>query len=104
VTGDAPTFQYDLQMLPRGRFTFRRWRYELWHGATLRACGWRTSPQAAERALQRSAAYWTHLLEGAGAAPAEVPTVPRGRFALGATVEIDFGAVGCVLAPRGLAD
>ena len=47
----APEFQYEMRLLPRGRFTFRRWRYELWHGATLRASGWRTSPRAAERAL-----------------------------------------------------
>ena len=47
----APQFQYAIGLLPRGRFTFRRWRWELWHGAVLRASGWRLSPRDAERAL-----------------------------------------------------
>jgi hypothetical protein len=100
VNDAAPAFEYDLRLLPRGRFTFRRWRYELWHGAVLRASGWRTSPPAAQRALRDAAAYWAHETLGLG------PPRPGGvraldRFALGATVRIDCGPVACVLTPRG---
>ena len=99
----APAFQYDLRLLPRGRFTFRRWRWELWHGAVLRAAGWRTSPAAAERALRNAAAYWAHETLGVRPAPPERARA-LDRFVLGATVRIDCGGVGCVLEPRGLAD
>jgi hypothetical protein len=103
MDADCPAFEYDLRLLPRGRFTFRRWRWELWHGAVLRACGWRTSPGAAQRALRNAAAWWAHELAGARA-----PRPERIRaldpFALGATVRIDSGDVGCVLTPRGWAD
>src|SRR3954447_7995806 len=95
-----PAFQYEMRLLPRGRFTFRRWRWELWHGAVLRASGWRTSPREAERALRAAAAHRAH--DAAGVQPAR-PERARAldRFALGATVRIDTGAVGCVLTPRG---
>ena len=99
----APEFQYDLRLMPRGRFTFRRWRWELWHGAVLRASGWRMSPRDAERALRNAAAYWTRELLGP-AAPRSGPARALDRFVLGATVRIDCGGVGCVLVPRALAD
>ena len=103
VDEGAPEFEYDLRLLPRGRFTFRRWRFELWHGAVLRAAGWRTSPREAERALGKAAAYWTH--EALGVRPPR-PDRARAldRFGLGATVRIDCGGVACVLTPRGWAD
>jgi hypothetical protein len=96
----SPAFEYDLRLLPRGRFTFRRWRFELWHGAVLRAAGWRTSPREAERALRTAAAYWAQ--DAAGVRPPR-PDRARAldRFALGATVRIDCGPVACVLTPRG---
>ena len=103
VDDTSPAFEYDLRLLPRGRFTFRRWRWELWHGAVLRASGWRTSPRAAETALRTAAAYWAHDALGL---PAARPERARAldRFVLGATVRIDCGAVGCVLTPRAFAD
>ena len=52
VDASGPAFEYDLRLLPRGRFTFRRWRFELWHGPRLLAAGWRTSEDHAERALR----------------------------------------------------
>jgi hypothetical protein len=96
----APAFEYDLRLLPRGRFTFRRWRFELWHGAVLRAAGWRTSPREAQRALGTAAAYWAHQAVGL---PPVRPLRARAldRFALGATVRMDCGGVACVLSPRG---
>jgi hypothetical protein len=47
---------YALRLLPVGRFPFRRWRFELWHGERLLATGWRSSKQHAERALRERAA------------------------------------------------
>ena len=88
--------------MPRGRFTFRRWRWELWHGAVLRASGWRLSPNDAERALQRAAAYWTHQVLGVRGKPERAKALDR--FVLGATVRIDCGGVACVLTPLGIAD
>src|SRR3954454_8270161 len=100
VEQGAPAFEYDLRLLPRGRFTFRRWRFELWRGAVLRAAGGRTSPREAERALGKAAAYWTHETLGVRPAPPDRAR-PLDRFALGATVRIDCGGVACVLTPRG---
>ncbi|MEA2444231.1 MAG: hypothetical protein QOJ12_1523, partial [Thermoleophilales bacterium] len=47
----APSFEYSLSELPPGRVGFRRWRWELWHGAVLLASGWRLSARDARRAL-----------------------------------------------------
>jgi hypothetical protein len=102
VHGGQREFQYEMRLLPRGRFTFRRWRWELWHGAVLRAAGWRMSPRDAERALRTAAAYWTHELEGVRGRPERARALDR--FALGATVRIDCGGVACVLTPRGSGD
>jgi hypothetical protein len=98
----APEFQYEMRLLPRGRFTFRRWRYELWHGAVLRASGWRMSPRDAERALRTAAAYWTHESLGLAGRPERARALDR--FVLGGTVRIECGGVGCVLTPRGWAE
>jgi hypothetical protein len=95
-------FQYEMRLLPRGRFMFRRWRWELWHGAVLRASGWRMSPRDAERALRTAAAYWAHELQGVPGRPERARALDR--FALGATVRIDCGGVACVLTPRGFGD
>ncbi len=98
VAGESLTFQYVLRELPLGRFTFRRWRWELWHGAVLRASGWRTSPGHAERALRTAASYWAHEAVGLAALRPEMASA-RGRF--GSVVHVDCGAVACVLLPRG---
>jgi hypothetical protein len=95
-------FQYELRLLPRGRFTFRRWRYELWQGGVLRSSGWRMSPGDAERALRTAAAYWTHQALGVPGRPQR----PRAldRFVLGGTMRIMCGNAACVLTPRLLSD
>ena len=92
-------FEYDLRPLPLGRFTFRRWRWELWHGAVLRASGWRTSPGHAERALRTAASYWAHQAAGVTALRPELARA-HGRFGAGA-VQVECGAVRCLLLPRG---
>jgi hypothetical protein len=91
-------FEYALRELPLGRFMFRRWRWELWHGPVLRASGWRTSPSHAERALRTAASYWAHEAVGLRALRPETAT-SHGRF--GSVVHVDCGAVACVLMPRG---
>jgi hypothetical protein len=101
VVGDSLTFEYDLRPLPLGRFTFRRWRWALWHGAVLRASGWRTSPAHAERALRTAASYWAHEAVGLTALRPETAEA-HGRF--GSVVHVDCGAVACVLLPRGEED
>jgi len=55
---------YDLHLLPLGRFTFRRWRYELWHGPRLLSAGWRLSALHAQRALRAHALRYAHRLYG----------------------------------------
>ena len=38
---------YQLRLLPPGRISFRRWRWELWHGPQLLAAGWHGAPSTA---------------------------------------------------------
>ena len=42
-TVEGLQFAYALYALPPGRLPFGRWRWELWHGATMVAAGWRLS-------------------------------------------------------------
>jgi hypothetical protein len=99
VHDDAPSFEYALSELPPGRVGFRRWRWELWHGAALLASGWRLSQRDARRALRTAASRRAHELLGLTALRPE-----RARaldaFRSGAVVRVDCGAVTCVLAPR----
>jgi hypothetical protein len=99
VTTAPPEFEYDLRELPPGRVPFRRWRYELWHGALLLRSGWRITPRDAERALRTAASRRSHDLIGVK------PLRPENNRALapfkpGATVTLDCGPVRCVLMPR----
>src|SRR6187431_2040273 len=55
-TVEGLVFAYSLYALPPGRLPFRRWRWELWHGANLLAAGWRLSRPDAGRALRLYAA------------------------------------------------
>lgn len=92
---------YALHELPPGRFPFRRWRYELWHGPRLLVAGWRTTEAHAERALRERAAraasrlHGLHLLRPDQAEA----SVPLGR---GAVARITCGAISCRLVPRAL--
>jgi hypothetical protein len=101
-TVDGLQFHYALHELAPGRWGFRRWRWELWHGPALVAAGWRMSRPDAERALRGHAARFGHRLFGlrgplpdAGRGPAIPP---------GASVRIEVGAVSCLLVPRALAE
>lgn len=100
---DAAThaeFLYALHLLPAGRFPFRRWRWELWSGATLLCCGWRLSEEHAERALRAAASSYTHRRAGLRALHPDRAQPRGGRFWPGSVVELDCGAVSCTLHPR----
>ena len=62
---------YDPHLLPRGRISFRRWRWELWHGAQLLAAGWRLTPVHAQRALRAHAFRYVHRLHGVHPLPSQ---------------------------------
>jgi hypothetical protein len=49
-----PEFEYAIEMLPPSRIG-RRWRWELWRGASLLAAGWRLSPKGAQQAVRAAA-------------------------------------------------
>jgi hypothetical protein len=96
---------YELHALPRGRITFRRWRYELWHGPQLLAAGWRLSALHAQRALRAQAIRYAHRLHGLhplnpdrGAPAAE--EAPWG----GRQVTVESGDLRVMLTPRALLD
>lgn len=96
-----PELHYVFDVLPPGRLPFRRWRYELWHGAMLLASGWRTSERAAERALRTAASRSVHGMLGLHPLRPEATAVPGG-FRAGAPARVDCGAVTCLLVPRGV--
>jgi hypothetical protein len=85
-------FGYQLHPLPLGRFGFRRWRYELWHGNHLHAAGWCTTRRAAERALRRHATRVGHAMFGLTPSPDAI--------AAGEGVRVEAGAVTLTLVPR----
>jgi hypothetical protein len=91
-------FSYALRPMPAGRVSFRRWRWELWHGSSLLATGWRTSPRQAEHALRVHAARVAHRLLGLHVLRPE-DNVVSDRFIPGAPVRLRAGAVSCLLVP-----
>ena len=95
---------YSLHPLPPGGFGFRRWRWELYHGATLIATGWRVARPDAEQALRKYAARFGHQLFGLRGAPSAALTPTGEEFRPGATVRVDAGPVTCWLVPRAVAD
>ena len=98
---DGPKFAYALHPLAPGRAGSRRWRWELWHGASLVAAGWRLSQEQAERALCTAASRRGHAQLGVHALRPE-RAAARGTAGLcaGASVRIDCGAFECLLVPR----
>jgi hypothetical protein len=92
-------FGYQLHQLPPGRFGFRRWRFELWHGNQLQAAGWCPTRRAAERVLRRHAARVAHAMFGLQVSPAAI-AAGEGEIPLGASVRVEAGAVSLLLVPR----
>jgi hypothetical protein len=93
------SFSYVVHELPRDRLPFRRWRFELWHGARLEAAGWRTTERDALRALHKHGSRVAHAMFGLRP-PAEGP---RGAgFRPGAAVRVQHGGIAFALVPRAL--
>ena len=101
MTENAAAFEYDLRELPPGRVPFRRWRFELWHGARLEAAGWRTSERDALRALHKHASRVAHAMFGLRPPAADTPPSGAG-FRPGATVRVQDGGIAFALVPRQL--
>jgi hypothetical protein len=100
-TVEGLQFAYALYALPPGRLPFARWRWELWHGATMVAAGWRFSRPQAGRALRLHAAEFGHTLFGLPA-PAREPTTGAGDLRPGAAERLAIGSITCLLVPRAL--
>jgi hypothetical protein len=93
------SFSYVVHELPRDRLPFRRWRFELWHGARLEAAGWRTSERDALRALHKHGSRVAHGMFGLRP-PADAP---RGAgLRPGASVRVLHGGIAFALVPRAL--
>jgi hypothetical protein len=100
-TVEGLQFDYALYPLPPGRLPFRRWRWELWHGANLVASGWRLARPDAGRALRVYAAEFGHRLFGL-TAPARDGHPAGGDLVPGRTERLAIGPITCVLVPRAL--
>jgi hypothetical protein len=94
-------FAYSLHLLPAGRFPFRRWRWELWHGTNLLAAGWRLSREDAGRALRLYAADHAHKLFGLPV-PKRDERLARGDLEPGTTERLIIGPITALLIPRAL--
>jgi hypothetical protein len=92
-------FAYALYALPPGRLPFRRWRWELWHGATLVASGWRLARADAGAALRHRAVEFGCRLFGL---PAPTERAERADLRPGATERVAIGPITCLLVPRAL--
>jgi hypothetical protein len=100
-TFEGLQFAYALHQLPPGRLPFRRWRWELWHGATMVAAGWRLTRAHAARALRVHAADYGHKLFGLPA-PEPDPQAGAGDLRPGAAERLSIGSITCLLVPRAL--
>ena len=96
-----PELLYALHPLPPGRHGFRRWRWELWHGAHLLATGWRTSERHAERAIRAHASRFVHRRLGLHPLRPDAALVSGG---FGGVARLDCGPVELTLRPRGWAE
>jgi hypothetical protein len=94
------SFSYVIHELPRDRLPFRRWRFELWHGARLEAAGWRTTERDALRALRKHGSRVAHGMFGLRA-PGDVPAAGAG-FRPGSTVQVRHNGLAFALVPRQL--
>jgi hypothetical protein len=100
-TIDGLKLSYVIETLPPGRLPLWRWRWELWHGPTLAAAGWRLSERDAGRALRRHATAFAHRFFGlpapAGGDPRLEPVLRPGEIQ-----RVERGPVSCLLVPRAL--
>jgi len=94
-------FAYSLYLLPPGRFPFKRWRWELWHGSQLVAAGWRLGRADAGRALRLHAADYAHRLFGLPT-PLRNDRLARGDLRPGTTERLAIGPITALLVPRAL--
>ena len=93
---------YDLHLLPLGRCTFRRWRYELWHGPRLLSAGWRLSASHAQEALRAHAVRYAHRLHGLH--PLHPERSETQEIGWGDRVAMQLGDVRVTLTHRALLD
>jgi hypothetical protein len=100
-TFEGLQFSYALHLLPAGRLPFKRWRWELWHGSTMIAAGWRLSRPQAGRALRVRAAEFGHRLFGLPV-PAPDDRIAGGDLRPGVAERLEIGSITCVLVPREL--
>jgi hypothetical protein len=91
---------YALQMLPAGRFPFRRWRWELWSGNLMLAAGWRVSPLHAQRAVRMRALRHAHRVHGLHPLHLEHSADAEKAWPGAIPVTIDWGELRVVLTPR----
>jgi hypothetical protein len=96
---DPIELNYALDLLPAGRFPFRRWRWELWNGGQMLAAGWRTGPLHAQRALRVRALRHAHRVHGLHPLHLDLAHAPEPAWT-GGRVTIDWGELRVVLTPR----
>ncbi len=96
---------YELHLLPHGRISFRRWRYELWHGPRLLAAGWRLSALHAQRAVGAHAIRYAHRVHGLHPLHPEQAAAgePQAPWS-GRRVALESGDLRVMLTPRALLD
>jgi hypothetical protein len=90
---------YALCLLPAGGVTFRRWRWELWHGPKLLAAGWRVNPMHAQRALRVYALRYAHRLHGLHPLRPDAGALSESVWP-GKPIAVDSGDLRVVLTPR----
>jgi hypothetical protein len=100
-TVEGLQFAYALHLLPAGRFPFRRWRWELWHGERLIAAGWRLARADAARALRVHASEFGLRLFGLPVPPRD-PRTGTGDLLPGRAERLAIGPVSALLVPRAL--
>ena len=90
---EIPVFEYAVEPL-RGR---RRWRWELWDGATLLAAGWHVTSRHAEQAVRVAAATRAHERLGLRVLR---PALKRALAGAERSTRIQLGPVRCELVAR----
>ena len=96
---DPIELSYALCLLPAGGVTFRRWRWELWHGPRLLAAGWRLNPLHAQRALRTHAMRYAHRLHGLHLLRPDAGDASEAVWP-GRPIALESGAVRVLLVPR----